>query len=110
MFTAVPALSSPSVVREIVSGTTSKESPLSFATTVRHAPLIETESPRPASISVWTISRAPSKDATRPRSRTIPVNIGDRVRLDQQVVAEPRRGHVFERERHVADPARPGAG
>src|SRR5262245_5700079 len=80
-------MSRPSVVRSSVSGTAVTENvPFETVVAVRQAPLIDTESPTPrsaavsgASISRRTPSPSCSIEATRPRSRTIPVNIAGRL-------------------------------
>src|SRR5438876_3316133 len=86
--TASPAASPPSALRSSVSGTASNAStPSSAATTVRQMPPIETESPTSASAAVpgastrrRTPASPPSMAATRPRSRTMPVNTTSRLR------------------------------
>src|SRR5580765_3335874 len=84
---ASPGWSAPRPVRASVSGTTSKARlPALLSTTVRQTPATETESPTAelAAVSVpLTTSREPSKAATVPTSRTIPVNMRQRLRLAQ---------------------------
>ena len=62
--------------RASVSPTTSKASvPFRASTTVRQTPSTETESPTAGASVDSTTSLPSSNDATRPRSRTIPVNM-----------------------------------
>src|SRR5438874_4608977 len=116
--TVSPAASEPSVVRSSVSATTSNAScPPSCSTTVRQIPSMATESPRPATVcGASTRSRVPSKETTRPSSRTMPVNMRRRlrhadVRLDQQILTRGRRRQMrkLDRLRQGAEKPRPRA-
>src|SRR6476659_7917360 len=104
-FTSPPGSRRPSAVRESVSGTTSNASrPSAVSTTVRQTPATATESPTaaPAAVSgAATTSREPSKASTVPSSRTMPVNMRQRlrlaeVRLQKEVVSRGFRAKVEE--------------
>src|SRR5579864_493747 len=116
--TRSPAASPPSVVRPSVSATTSNAKRLpSCSTTVRQTPSIAIESPSAASVSgASTTRREPSKAATLPSSRTMPVNTQGRlrdadVRFEQHVFARRPGGKVRERHRfgQLAEEVRPSA-
>src|SRR5215469_3215836 len=107
-FTESPGSSAPSAVRESVSGTASNESrPSSFATTVRQTPATATESPMLAVAAVSgaeTTSLKPSNASTLASSRTMPVNMRQRlrlaeVRLQKDVLSRWLRAEVEEVER-----------
>src|SRR4051794_5817859 len=88
MLTTSPAPSVPRAVRRSVSGTASNaRTPSRVSTTVRQTPPIATESPTAAAAAVAgastrrrTPASPPSTAATRPRSRTMPVNTTPRLR------------------------------
>src|SRR5579864_2101414 len=116
--TRSPSASPPSVVRASVSATTSNaKRPPSCSTTVRQTPSIAIESPSAASVAgASTTRREPSKAATLPSSRTMPVNTEGRlrhpdVRFEQRVGARPPRREVREHDRlgQVAEKVRAGA-